>query len=294
MSKRLVILIFLFIGLVLFNQQFAYAVDIQLSYTFSLEISAIELYLPYKIALSPDNQIIIIDKKPDIHFFDRSGEYKTSWTEILPEEIDRREDITITFDQEANYYLTLEDERIVLKYSKNHDLLKEYKDESFSWIQTLLLTDQGDFYLADNTKLMLISQEGEIKKTFDDLNLWQPGSLKRCSDGNIYIADTNNKRILIINPEGQLLNQLTEFTNPITIDFDNKDHLFALETTLDDEHNSWITILSKEGKPLKVFNYNTNPEIEQYPCDFLIHQNQLYLLDMAERMVKVYDIINEN
>ncbi|AZR72257.1 hypothetical protein BBF96_01895 [Anoxybacter fermentans] len=291
----------LFIFPVLFSQN-TFAVELQFINSFGISgMNNGELFYPYQISLTRTGELIIIDKKPSIQFFNIEGNFISSWTGELPNEVNQREYMTITVDQKNNYYITLENAKKVLKYSSKKELEMEWNDKSFSWIEALLLTEEGKFYLADNNKLMLLNQQGQIEQSFEHLDLWQPLSLALSSDGNIYIADTNNNKIKVINPKGELVmeweetgTEANQFIKPRSIAFDEKENLFVLDSEIkDDTIFSYIKIYSKTGKLLNTIELTKiNPENESFfPTDFVIYQDKLYLVDMAEQCIKVYQIL---
>lgn len=302
MSKKFQILTCLMLIIFgLFVSQICNAVELEHLFNFgNFNIDNLDLYFPYKISITPKDQIIIIDRKPAIHYFDLEGNYLESWNEKLPEGFDEREFITVTVDKDNNFYFTLENEKKVLKYSEKSKI-KEWSDPSFSWLEALYLTSGGNFYLADNHKLMLINQDGEIEKSFEHLELWQPQGLTLSSEGNIYIADSNNQQVKVITPAGELINkwatseaESTKMGNPCTaIQFDSRENLYILDTTFTEEAIfSYLKIYTKAGEPIKTIELTKiNPDSQgYYPIDFVISEDKLYLLDLAEQCVKVYQI----
>lgn len=287
----------------LFASSICTAVELEYSFSFgNFNIDDLDLYYPYKITITPKNQIIIIDKKPAIHYFDLQGKYLKSWRKNLPEGFNEREYITVNVDRNNNLYFTLEKEKKVLKYSEKNKL-QEWSDPSFSWLEALYLTADDKFYLADNHKLMLINQDGEIEKSFTHLNLWQPQGLALNSSGNIYIADSNNRQVKVITPKGDLINkwntsgdETPKSGNPCTaIQFDSLENLFILNTMFNEnEFISYFKIYTKNGNFIKDINLTKiNSYSEGYfPVDFVISDDKLYLLDLAEQCVKVYQINN--
>ena len=266
----------------------------------NFNIDNLDLYYPYKISITPNNQIIVIDRKTAIYYFDLKGNYLKSWTENLPEGFDESEYITVNVDKDNNLYFTMENQRKVLKYSGKNKI-KEWSDPSFSWLEALYLTSGGKFYLADNHKLMLINQDGEIEKSFEHLELWQPQGLTLSSEGNIYIADSNNQQVKVITPAGDLINKWVtseaddaKIGNPCTaIQFDSRENLYILDTAFTEETIfSYLKVYTKAGEPIKTIELTKINLDSQgyYPIDFVISGDKLYLLDMVEQCVKVYQI----
>ena len=284
----------------LFASQSCTAVELKYLSSFgNFNIDNLDLYYPYKISITPNNQIIVIDRKTAIYYFDLKGNYLKSWTENLPEGFDESEYITVNVDKDNNLYFTMENQRKVLKYSGKNKI-KEWSDPSFSWLEALYLTSGGKFYLADNHKLMLINQDGEIEKSFEHLELWQPQGLTLSSEGNIYIADSNNQQVKVITPAGDLINKWatsadnTKIGNPCTaIQFDSRENLYILDTAFTEEAIfSYLKVYTKTGEPIKTIELTKiNPDSQgYYPIDFVISGDKLYLLDMVEQCVKVYQI----
>lgn len=275
------------------------AMDLRLIHS----IRTVDSLLPYEIAVTEKGKMIVIDTTPAIRVYDLDGNALGVWNLQFPEGItvDVREQMTITFDSYGDFYLTLENARNVLKYSSDQVFLQEWFSESFSWIESLLLADENHFYLADNSKLMLINQAGEIVQSFENLQLWQPMGLAASSEGNIYIADTSNTMIKVINPDGQMINQWgqrgfgsEQFLKPRAIAFDQLERLWVLDSNIQDNITyARFQIFSKWGGLIQVFELSkVLPESQEFfPIDFALSGNRLYLLDMAEQCVKVYEIL---
>lgn len=275
------------------------AIDLRLIHS----IKTADSVLPYEIAVRENGQVIVIDKAPAIRSYDQNGNALGVWNLQFPEGIavNAREQMTITFDSHGDFYLTLENARTVLKYSSDLVFLQKWTNESFSWVESLLLADADQFYLADNSKLMLINAAGEIVQSFENLQLWQPMSLAASSEGNIYIADTSHTMIKVINPDGQIVNQWgqagfgpEQFLKPRAVAFDRQERLWVLDSNIHDNITSArFQLFSKWGELLQVFELRkVLPESQVFfPIDFTLSGNRLYLLDMAEQCVKVYEII---
>ena len=50
---------------------------------------------------------------------------------------------------------------------------------------------------------------------FGDLTLSDPQDLRMGADGNLYIADTGNKRILVVSREGELIREIKDKKNSL-------------------------------------------------------------------------------
>ncbi len=261
------------------------------------------MQLPYQLTRTPDNHYILIDKDLNIHLFDADEQYIGLWRVQLPEGVDNREYITVTGDDQSNYYLTFENEQLVVKYSPNGELIRKWDDVAFSWVLDLNLIAEDTFYLADNNKIMLINQDGEIEKSFEDLDLWSPFSIALNSDGYIYIADTANDQIKVIDQQGELLRQWGEtgledwqFINPCTLNFDAAGRLFILDrNSIGNEFYCKLKVYNKTGILLDVIDLmQLNPTGAEYFFiqDFLIHNQILYLLDIVGGYVHKYQILD--
>lgn len=279
--------------------QTAYAINITYLESYDIHGENPELMLfPYQIALDSSGNLVINDKKPSIRIFDQNGNFISTQDIPFIEEIDKKENIIIAFDSVGDTYFSLENEQKVIKYSKGK-VIVEWNAPSISWPQTILLLDDGYLYLADNSSIKLLNPSGEIEASFDNLELWQPMSLALSSEGNLYIADTNNDLIKVINPQGELLNQWGEsgvedhqLINPRAISFDQEENLFVLDSGIHEDFPlSRFKIYNKYGAQLQNISLPSgSKENPSYPVDFILFENRIYLVDMIKQCVDIYQI----
>ncbi|MCK4258830.1 MAG: hypothetical protein KAX49_07620 [Halanaerobiales bacterium] len=303
MNNKLVLLLTLFFILVFISfYQYSYAIELQFLSSFgSPGLESGQLIDPYRITLTKDNQLLIIDKKPSIQIFSLEGSFVSMWNGELPEEINSRENMGFAFDQFGNAYISLEKKKKILRYSSEGDFIGEWSDESFDWLGAFHVSND-QFYLVDNQKLMILNNSGEITKAFSEINLWQPFDLITDTNRNIYITDSNHSMIKVVSPSGTLLRSwggkgtdMDQFVRPIALSFDQKDNLFVLDSDVDTDNttHAYIKVFNTSGKLLAALKLNQiNGEVPFfYPTDFVICGEKLFLVDKGEYAIKVYLII---
>ncbi len=123
----------------------------------------------------------------------------------------------------------------------------------------IALDPAGEFiYLAVaylNQVYKYNTSTGELVDTWGDPEqgpgeFYQPQGIAVDPDGNVYVADTGNQRILKLDSDGQLIVEWGgsgagegEFNEPLGITIDNADHLFVT-----DSGNNRVQVFNLEGQ----------------------------------------------
>ena len=92
---------------------------------------------------------------------------------------------------------------------------------------------------------------------FGEETLKNPQDLRMGPDGNLYIADTGNKRILVITPEGELVREITDkknFKTPSGVNVDAEGNIYVA-----DESARAVLVYSPEGELIRVWEKPTHP-----------------------------------
>ena len=92
---------------------------------------------------------------------------------------------------------------------------------------------------------------------FGELTLKDPQDLRLGPDGNLYIADTGNKRILVVSREGELIREIRDkknFKTPSGVNVDAEGNIYVA-----DESSRAVFVYSPEGELIRTWSKPTHP-----------------------------------
>lgn len=92
---------------------------------------------------------------------------------------------------------------------------------------------------------------------FGDETLKNPQDMRMGPDGNLYIADTGNKRILVVSPQGELIQEIKDkknFKTPSGVNVDAEGNIYVA-----DESARAVLVYSPEGKLIRTWEKPTHP-----------------------------------
>ena len=92
---------------------------------------------------------------------------------------------------------------------------------------------------------------------FGEETLNAPSDLRMGKDGNLYIADTGNKRILIVSREGELIKEIKDkkhFKNPSGVNVDEEGNIYVA-----DESARAVLVYNPEGTLIRTWEKPTHP-----------------------------------
>ena len=92
---------------------------------------------------------------------------------------------------------------------------------------------------------------------FGELTLKDPQDLRMGPDGNLYIADTGNKRILVVSREGELIREIKDkknFKTPSGVNVDADGNIYVA-----DESARAVLVYSREGELIRTWSKPTHP-----------------------------------
>ena len=169
-------------------------------------------------------------------------------------------------------------------------------------IRSLLKMGKTALVLVDTVVLLLFSVSPALPMDCIDSNVLQsikPAGVNQPSDlaigpqGNIYLVDGVNNRIVVVNVEGSLLftfgksgDNQGEFNYPMGIDISKDGRVFIADTG-----NHRIQVFTMEGIFLNMFPVKTSPgEKPADPVDVLAlgRKNYLYISDNDNHKIKVH------
>ena len=92
---------------------------------------------------------------------------------------------------------------------------------------------------------------------FGEETLKDPQDLRMGPDGNLYIADTGNKRILVVSREGELIREIKDkknFKTPSGVNVDAQGNIYVA-----DESARAVLVYSPEGELIRTWQKPTHP-----------------------------------
>lgn len=138
--------------------------------------------------------------------------------------------------------------------------------------------------------LKVFGKQGQAQGEFN-----YPSGIAIDSKGNIYVADTDNNRIQVFNPEGEFIRQWGEagdgngqFSSLWTIAIDGNDNIIVSDT-----NNHRVQVFDLEGKFLhKIESEGVNAQFRFSCPDGIVWDKQLnilFIVDSGNHSIKVFD-----
>ena len=187
--------------------------------------------------------------------FDLDGRLLTSWGEGLFETAHG-----ICIGPDDTLYLVDRGNHSLKRYSPEGELLQTLGPEGmpgeggqpYGGPTDVALSPSGDVYVSDgydNTRVHKFSADGELLLSWGEpgdgpgqFNL--PHSVWIDKSEKVYVADRENHRIQIFTPQGEFVDQWTEFVQPTDIYIDDDEIVYVAEL----QHR--VSILNLDGELL--------------------------------------------
>ena len=170
--------------------------------------------------------------------------------------------INISFDQDGNRYISDTQRDQILKFDKNDKFVRAYGIKGqFKPTDVLLVDDE--MYVVDiaHHKIHVLSaSNGRTLRTFGAAGskareFYHPTNIKLGKDGNLYISDTGNYRVQVINREGKFIRSIGQagsglgsFARPKGIALDNDNNLYVVDAAFNN-----VQVFRHDGKLLLFF-----------------------------------------
>ena len=222
---------------------------------------------------------IVTDKADRVYLFnrsdhplivlDREGNFLNSWGEgQLPDAHG------MYIDGDDNLYMPVKNSHVVLKYRTDGNLLMTLgewdKPSDTGWSgnvsdpakqaagpfnrpSDIALDAAGDLYISDgygNSRIHKFSADGKLLFSWGEPGKTGPGEFHVPhgvwvhTDGRVFVADRENNRIQIFSPDGDFLDQWTDFARPCDIFVDANQVMYVVEL------DAFVSIVTMEGKLL--------------------------------------------
>lgn len=185
---------------------------------------------------------------------------------------------------------------------------KRYFKSDYATSPVNIAYHDGKFYVLDTgakTTVHIVSPEGKVLKQIgkrggDSGEFYFPLSIKVDDKGQIWIADSNNNRIQVIDENGKSIKVLLGkeengtggYAIPRGLAFDKKGYMYTCETL-----SNMVAITDEKGIVVKRFSYAEDktvagePDSLELPNSVFIDDNlRLYVVEYGNSRVLVYDL----
>jgi DNA-binding beta-propeller fold protein YncE len=178
-----------------------------------------------QVATTADGQILVFRRAvPSFFVFNPDGTFVKSWGDQY------RLAHGVRVDREGNIWVTDNTDNFVQKFSADGKLLMTVgrkgmagdnaSQDAFDGPADVFVAPNGDFFVADgyrNSRVVQFSKEGKFIKIIGGVKGAEPGQFNLPhavvldSKGRIIVADAENNRIQVFDPNGKFLEQWTDF-----------------------------------------------------------------------------------
>ena len=177
---------------------------------------------------------------------------------------------------------------------------KGTKEGQFTQPYGVAISQDGYILVTDNHRLQKLTFEGDCVKSVGSskrgngpLQFNEPmGITVHPTTGQIFIADSNNHRIQVLNKDltyshsfGQYGSSPEQFTYPCDVTFDNEGYLYVA-----DFDNHCIKKFTSTGQYILTFSsYGSNPGQIKDPTSIIIDNNLLYVSEYGNNRISIFD-----
>ena len=174
------------------------------------------------------------------------------------------------------------------------------KAGQFTHPHGVAISHDGHILVTDYHRLQKLTFEGDCVKSVGSsktgngpLQFHNPvGITVHPTTGQIFIADTNNHRIQVLNKDltyshsfSQYGSSPEQFNDPIDVTFDNEGYLYVA-----DHYNHCIKKFTSTGQYVSTFSsHGSNPGQIKYPFSIIIDNNLLYVSDFGNDRTSIFD-----
>ena len=253
---------------------------------------------PSAVAVDSQDRVYVFQRYgPPVLVFDAGGQLLTSWSRQYTErhgglsgEIEDAHDIYIGPDD--GVYLTDRDAHQVLKFTTDGEMVmalgqrgKAALQAPFNHPTDIAVAPSGEIYISDgygNSSVHRFTGDGEYISSFGAPGngpgeFLVPHSVRVSNDGRVYVCDRENNRVQVFSPEGQFLDQWTNFKGPMGI------HIDANQIVYVTDQIPRISILDLDGKLLargRTFEFGHNVYTDS--------RGDIYAVDVANQRVQKF------
>ncbi len=257
---------------------------------------------PVGVAVTPDGERLYVAEsgaERKVHAFDRDG--KELFSFVPPNSLPSgRAPVYVAVDRAGRVYVTDRLRHSVDIYDAGGNYKSSLKPPtSDGWSPLGVRVDGDTLWVTDvpdgKHRLLAINQEGALTFQFgrqgngnDNNTFWFPNSAVADARGRVYVSDSNNGRIQILDRNGNWLETLRGFSLPRGMTIDEDERLYVV-----DGIGHVVRVFDVTGeKPMPLFDfgdYGTDSGEFNYPNDIAADKTgRLYIADRASHRVQVW------
>ena len=174
------------------------------------------------------------------------------------------------------------------------------KEGQFIYPCGVAISQDGHILVTDDHRLQKLTFEGDCVKSVGSSKIGNGplqfnipiGITVHPTTGQIFIADTQNHRIQVLNKDltysdsfGKRGSSPEQFNDPYDVTFDNEGYLYVA-----DRDNNCIKKFTSTGQYISTFSSEgSNPGQIKYPLSIIIDNNLLYVSERGNNRISIFD-----
>lgn len=210
---------------------------------------------PSAVAVDSRDRVYVFQRRgPPVLVFDREGGLLDSWDRSKAGLEDAHH---IYIGPDDGVYLADRDAHQILKYTPDGNLVMALGTRHQAALQApfnhpsdIAVSPSGEIYVSDgygNSCVHRFTADGEHIATFGTPGSGRgqfrvPHSIRVSKDGRVYVCDRENDRVQVFSPDGEYLDQWTDFKSPMGI------HIDADQTVYVTDQVPRLSILNLDGE----------------------------------------------
>ncbi len=171
-------------------------------------------------------------------------------------------------------------------------------EEGLEFPVGLVRTREGQFFVINGLKraITIIDLEKKVVRTLSISNIHEdkeefvPGRMAIDKDNRLYVIDRLNKRLIVMEPSGVILREITirdsNFSGFNDVRVDDRGHIYAIDTI-----GRMVYIFNEEGEPISKFGGREGEKgYFHFPTSIAVDEKGLiYVVDQHIGKVMVFD-----
>ncbi|PKB72736.1 MAG: hypothetical protein BZY75_05430 [SAR202 cluster bacterium Io17-Chloro-G7] len=245
---------------------------------------------PSAVAVDSQDRVYVFQRQgPPVLVFDSSGGFLSAW----PRRENELEDAHhIYIGPDDGVYLADRDSHQVLKFTTGGELImalgqrhRAAMQAPFNHPSDIAVAPSGEIYVSDgygNSSVHRFTAGGDYVASFGGPGRGPgefivPHSIRIAADGRVYVCDRENNRVQVFSPDGDFLDQWTDFKGPMGV------HIDVNQTVYVTDQIPRISILDLDGNLLargRTFEYGHNVYTDS--------RGDIYAVDTANQRVQKF------